>query len=205
MGIEFVQSVNNLKMSLSKLLKDTGLTANLALVLDCTGKTGSISYSKITELVGDNSDDVLLSLYEWRMLLPARVEKSGAWEDRMLLCKPGESYILPNVVRHLVQNAVRTGHWSPMIAVATVFNEMGESAWQKMPELVMALGSYGNCRISGIQIRDECKRAGMGDKVDLLIAELKAAGIMSPKLSTIAEVAKAGSPVYELNPSLIIE
>ncbi len=37
---------------------------------------------------------------------------------------------------------------------------------------------------------------------DALIAELKGSGVMSPKLGSIAEVSREGTPIYELNPSL---
>ena len=45
----------------------------------------------------------------------------------------------------------------------------------------------------------------MGDKVDVLIAELKGSGVISPKLGSLPEVFRAGSPLYELNPSLVIK
>jgi len=38
-----------------------------------------------------------------------------------------------------------------------------------------------------------------------LIAELKGSGVMSPKLGSLAEVSRAGTPIYELNPSLFTE
>jgi len=45
----------------------------------------------------------------------------------------------------------------------------------------------------------------LGDRVDALIAELKGSGVMSPKLGSLAEVSRAGTPIYELNPSLFTE
>jgi hypothetical protein len=195
--------VTNLEKALSTLVEDAELAAALAEVLAYSSKTGRISYSEVTEIVGDNPEEILLSGNRWRMLLPTRIEKSGAWEDRVLLCKPGESYELPNVARHLVQNASKTGHWSPMRAIAKVFREIGEPAWQQMPELVAELGRKArDGQISAAQIRQICIRVSLGERVDALIAELKAAGVISPKLASLAEVARAGSPLYELNPSL---
>ena len=145
--------MNNLEKALSGLLEDAELAATLAAVLACASKKGRISYNEVAELAGDNHDEVLLSGNIWRLLLPIRVEKSGAWEDRLLLCKPGESYKLPNVVRYLVQNASKTGYWAPMRAIAEAFREMDEPDWQKMPELVAELGeSVRNCQISAAQI-----------------------------------------------------
>ena len=198
--------MSNLGEALSGLLEDTELAIALAVVLAYACKIGIISYNEVTEIAGDNPEEVLLLGNKWRLLLPTRVEKSGAWEDRLLLCKPGESYELPNVVRYLVQNASKTGRWAPMRAIAEVFKEMDEPDWQKMPELLAELGeSARNYQISATQIGQMCSRVSLGKKVDVLIAELKAAGVMSPKLGSLAEVARAGSPLYELNPSLFIK
>jgi hypothetical protein len=38
------------------------------------------------------------------------------------------------------------------------------------------------------QIRQICASIGLGDKVDVFIAALKAVGVMSPKLGSLAEV-----------------
>jgi len=195
--------MDKLEKALSALLEDAEVAVPLAAVLAYASKTGRISYNGVTEITGDNPEEVLLLGNKWRLLLPMRVEKSGAWEDRLLLCKPGESYELPNVVRYLVQNASKTGHWAPIRAIAEVFKEMDEPDWQKMPELLAELGeSARNYQISATQIGQMCSRVSLGKKVDVLIAELKAAGVMSPKLSSLAEVSRAGSPLYELNPSL---
>ena len=198
--------MSNLEKALSTLVEDAELTTALAAVLAHASKTGRISYSEVMEIVNDNPEEVLLQGNKWRLLLPTRVEKSSAWEDRLLLCKPGESYELPNVIRHLVQNASETGYWAPMRATAETFKEIEEPAWQKMPELVAELGKQARaCQISATQIRQVCVRVGLGERVDTLIAELKATGVMSPKLGSLAEVARVGSPLYELNPSLFIK
>ena len=113
---------------------------------------------------------------------------------------------MPNVVRYLVQNASKTGHWAPLMAIAEVFKEIDEPAWQQIPELIAELGEQArHYQISAVEIRQICAGVGLGDKVDLLIAELKATGVMSPKLGLLAEVSRAGSPLYELNPSLFMK
>jgi hypothetical protein len=198
--------MSNLEKALSGLLKNDELTAVLALVLAYASKTGRISYSKVTEIVGENPEEVLLLGNRWRLFLPVKVEKSGAWEDRLLLCKPGESYVLPNIVRDLAQNASRTGCWAPMKAIAEIFKEIGEPAWQQMPDLAAELWREArNGQVSAVQIKETCIRAGLGDRVDVLIAELKGTGVMSPKLGPLAEVSRATSPIYELNPSLFVK
>jgi hypothetical protein len=135
-----------------------------------------------------------------------RTLKSAAWEDRLLLCEPGESYEVPNIIRFLVEEASRTGYWDPEPAITKLFKEMGEPNWEQMPKLVEWLGKQAkDNRITAAQIKMVCNELGLGDRVDALIAELKASGVMSPKLGSLAEVARAGSPLYELNPSLFMK
>jgi len=196
--------MNKLEKALSKLLKDGELTGHLASVLIKASKKGSISYREVDIIVNDNTEDVLLLGNEWRLLLPVRTVKSAAWEDRLLLCKPGESYEVPNIARYLVGEATKTGCWDPECAITKIFKEMGEPAWERMPELVERLEEQAeNHRIAATKIKKICSESGLGDRVDTLIAELKASGVMSPKLGSIAETARAGSPLYELNPSLL--
>jgi hypothetical protein len=198
--------MSNVEKALNGLLKNDELAAVLASVLAYASKTGRISYSEVMEIVSENPEEVLLLGNRWKLFLPVKVEKSGAWEDRLLLCKPGESYVLPNVVLDLVQNASRTGCWEPMKAIAEVFKEIGEPAWQQMPELAVELWREArDGQVSAVQIKEVFIRAGLGDRVDVLIAELKATGVMSPKLGSLAEASRATSPIYELNPSLFVK
>ena len=198
--------MNNLEKALGRLLKNDELAAVLAAVLAYASETGRISYSEVMEIVGENPEEVLLLGNRWRLLLPVKVEKSGAWEDRLLLRKLGESYVLPNIVRDLVQNASSSGCWAPMKAIAEVFKEIGEPAWQQMPELAAELGKQArDGQVSAVQIKEIFIRADLGDRVDVIIAELKGTGVMSPKLGSLAEVSRAGTPIYELNPSLFFQ
>ena len=52
--------------------------------------------------------------------------------------------------------------------------------------------------------RKYVRELDLEDKVDSLIAELKGTGVMSPKLGSLIEVIRQGSPIYELNPSLFV-
>jgi hypothetical protein len=195
--------MTNLERALRTGLEDTELAAPLAAVLAAACETGSISYDEVTEKVGNQCDETLLFGNRWRLLIPTKVDKSSAWEDRMLQCNPEETYEVPNVVRHLVQNASRTGRWEPMVAITEIFKELGEEVLPQVPELVTELGRQArDGQISAVQVREACITADLGDKVDVLIAELKAVGVMSPKLSSLAEVTRVRSPLYDLNPSL---
>ena len=198
--------MNKLEKALSKFLEHGELTGHLASVLVEASKKGSISYREVDKIVNDNAEDILLLGNEWRLLLPVRTVKSAAWEDRLLLCKLGESYEVPNIVRHLVEQASRTGCWDPENAITKIFKEMGEPAWERIPKLVEELQEEAkNHRIVAIQIKKICSELGLGDRVDALIAGLKASGVMSPKLGSLAEASRAGTPIYELNPSLFMK
>jgi hypothetical protein len=198
-------AVNKLEKALDGFLGHSELVDPLACVLAHASRRGRVLYHEIEEMAND-VEDVLLLGNEWRLLLPVRTLKSAAWEDRLLLCEPGESYEVPNIIRFLVEEASRTGYWDPEPAVTKLFKEMGEPNWEQMPKLVEWLGKQAkDNRITAAQIKMVCNELGLGDRVDALIAELKGSGVMSPKLGSLAEVARAGSPLYELNPSLFMK
>jgi hypothetical protein len=198
--------MNKLEKALSKLLEHDELTSRLAPILAHASERGRVSYREVEKMVNGDAEDVLLLGNEWRLLLPVRTLKSAAWEDRLLLCEPGELYEVPNIARCLVEEASRTGCWDPEHATTKLFREMGEPDRERMPKLVEELGKQSkDYRIAAIQIKKTCSELGLGDRVDMLIAELKGSGVMSPKLGSLAEVSRAGTPIYELNPSLFIK
>jgi len=196
--------MNKLQNALSGFLKSEDAN-KLARLLEKAAKSGKVSREEATRLVSDEAEDILILGYGWRLLLPTRAARTGDWEDRMLIAQPGETYQMPNVVRHLVENAKQTGRWNPEKAIVDVFRNIGDPDSDKMPTLVgrMASETKGR-RINGIQIKRICAELGLGHRVDPLLSELKACGIMSPKLSSLTDAARAGSPIYELNPSLLV-
>jgi hypothetical protein len=195
-----------LERALSSFLGYSELVAPLARVLACASKAGKISYSELGNLIEDDPEDILLLGKEWRLLLPVRTSKSAAWEDRVLLPEIGEIYEMPNIVRYLVEIASQTGQWNPRHAIAKLFMTMGEPEWARISKLVEKMGEEAkDYKINAVQIKKICAEMGLGNKVDALIAELKGGGVMSPKLSSLAEVLRVGSPIYELNPSLSLK
>lgn len=206
MRYKVADEVNKLEEALSSFLSSPELNSLLAQVLIKGCKAGNISYDELEEIAKDDSEDVLLLGFELRLLLPTRSARGTLeWGDAVLLPKPGEMYKMPNVVKCLVEEAIRTGRWDPGNAVAKIFMIMGESQWEEMPKLVQKLGEEAkDCKINAIQIKRVCGELDLEDKVDLLIAELKGSGVMSPKLGSLNEVIREGSPIYELNPSLSV-
>jgi hypothetical protein len=201
--------MNRLERALSGLLSQRELTKlinRLAQVLAHASKRGRVAYHEIGEIISGDTEDVLLLGNEWRLFLPVRTLKSAAWEDRLLVAKPEELYEVPNIVRYLVEEAKITGRWNPEYAITKLFREMGEPDWEQIPELVKELGQQAkNYKITAVQINAICSELGLGGRVDALIAELKGSGVMSPKLGSLAEVSRARTPIYELNPSLFIK
>lgn len=198
--------MTNIEKALYILLGDTEIVGPLAAILAYARQTGRISYNQVIEIVGNNPEEILLLGNRWRLFIPTRFQKSSAWEDRSLRCMIDESYELPNVILYLVRTASKTGDWDPVTAIKEVFKKIEEPSWQQMPELVAEFGKQAQYyTISAAEIAQISTRFSLADKIDVLIAELKATGIMSPKLGSIVEVSRAGSPLYELNPSLFIK
>jgi len=196
-------SIERLRKALDRWMGKREPTQALAEALAEGAEQGRVSYDQVFQKVGEETEEVLLSANEWRMLLPVASSRGAAWEDRILRSSSGEWYEFPGVIVSLVNEAQETGEWKPKEAVSSIFKEMGCGSWETMPGLVKRLfevSRYG--LVSAAQIGVVCRTCGMEGKVDLLIAGLKGAGVMSPKLSSFAQVAQSGSPLYELNPSL---
>jgi hypothetical protein len=199
-----MNKTDKLKKALNSFLKDNDAKA-LAIILNKAEESGSISYEDIETLVDGDIEDFLLLAFQWRLLLPVRASKAGDWEDRMMIPQLGERYQMPNVVRWLVKNALASGKWDPEIAIIEVFKNIGEPDIEKMPILFerMVSGIKGH-RINGNRIKSICRDLGLESRVDPLVSELKACGIISHKLSSLTEVSRAGAPLYEVNPSLLV-
>jgi hypothetical protein len=179
------------------------ITSALSQVLAHAAADGTVSYQEIKEIIKGDPEGILLLADEWRLLLAVSTAKSSSWEDRLLLLEDGEIYEIPNIVRFLVQSSLSTGRWDPEKAIRELFKELGDPYWKTIPELVRSIAEEAvNHRITGNQVRMICLRFGLSNRLDVFIAELKAAGIISPRLRSVPEVNKEGSPIYEINPSV---
>jgi len=199
------RSYDRLEKAVSGILGTGEITRKLSQVLAYAAVKGSVSYQEIKEIIKDDPEDVLLLAEKWRLLLAVRTTKSSAWEDRLLLLKDGEIYEIPNLIRYLVKHALDTGIWDPENTIIELFKEFEDPDWEKITGLVRSIVEKAtDYKINSNQIKKICIQSGLSNRVDGLIAELKAAGIMSPKLGSIPDVLGAQSPIYELNPSVII-
>jgi len=198
-------SSDRLAMALSTILGHAKINNKQSQVLAYAAVKGTVSYQEIKEIIKDDPEDFLLLADKWRLLLPVRTAKSSGWEDRLLIIKNVEVYEIPNVIRYLVREAVKTGIWDPEKAIVKLCKELEDPDCTKIPGLVRSIVEEAvNHKITGNQIKSICVQLGLGDRVDGIIAELKAAGIISPRLSSVPEVNRKGSPIYELNPSVVL-
>jgi hypothetical protein len=118
--------------------------------------------------------------------------------------QPGEVFEMPNISRVLTTNAIQSGKWDTIWAISHLFQKMGEPNWEKMPALVRELkDSCVHKVISGTRIGSACGHHGLRQKTGALIAVLKGAGIISPKLMAMdRKRMQSASPLYEFNPSV---
>lgn len=194
----------HLEDALSAVLGRARVTTDLSQVLAYAVGKGVVSYEEIQEIIEDDPEEVVFLAFEWRLLLPVSTAKSSSWEDRLLLLKYGEIYEIPNIIRSLLKDGLDTGKWQPEKGILNLFKELGNPDYKQIPGLVRDVYQEAvNHRITANRIKMICLRLGLGSRVDSLIAGLKAAGVISPRLRSVSEVNREGSPIYELNPSVV--
>jgi hypothetical protein len=128
------------------------------------------------------------------------------WESAVMNASPGEIYKMPKIVMCLVNRALENGLWDIEFAITEFFQIIGEPCWNMIPGMVITMinRSIGH-RINAVQIKEIAIEFDLGDRVDPLIAEMKGAGILSPRLNLVVEMLKVKAPIYEINPSLVMK
>jgi hypothetical protein len=194
-----------LEQALTSLLGHNKSDHSLAQTLAYTSRDrkGRISYEIIDSIAKDDTEEVLFLCYEWRLLVPVRTSVTIDWENSVLLAKSGEIYKMPNIIVNLVKYAIKTGCWDTEYAIIDCFSAIHDPSWSKMAAMIGKMFQVARYhRINAIQIREIADELSLCERVDPLIAEFKAAGIMNPKLSLMTEMLRVRAPIYELNPSL---
>lgn len=182
------------------------LVSDLARVLFCVSRCDRISYQALASAVDGNVDEALLALWEWKLVIPVRSSRCSEWDSRILSADPQEFYEMPNISKTLVKKGIETGTWDSVSAILDLFQYMGEPEWEKMPDLILSIKNNTEYHtINGARIGVLCIQNGLEDKTGAMIAILKGAGIISPKLAAISRMAKSRSPLYEFNPSVFAE
>jgi hypothetical protein len=194
--------MDNIKQAIHSVIKDlTNLDYICRVLLDVAEKD-TINYDAIQAAAGPSTGEVLLELWEWKLLLPVRSSKCGEWDSRIMLMQPGEVFEMPNISRVLTINAIQSGKWNTIGAIHKLFHQMGEPDWEKMPALIQEIrDSCVYNVISGARIGAACGHHGLREKTGALIAVLKGAGVISPKLMAMdRNRMQSASPLYEFNP-----
>jgi hypothetical protein len=196
-------ALSRLERALGFLRATGGETSDLSRLLLYAVDRTAVSYQEVKTVIQDEPEEVLLLAFDWKLLLPLTTAKSSSWEDRVLSLQDKELYEIPNIIKFLLMAASKTADWQAESAMYDFFKESGHPHYQRMPGVVMALFEEGNNnRITADRIKFICSRLALSYSVDSLIADLKAAGIMSPRLGSAPEVNREGSPIYDLNPAV---
>jgi len=198
---------NNLVYALKSVLfnhYNDDLVDYISQILVYTLENEGITTRKIQNISGDEYEDLLLILFEKRLIIPASSYRGLEWQDRAFSLDINEKYKMPKIIKNLVKIANKSGTWNLKESIIDTFKKIGEKDYDKMPTLVNKLYENSeNYRINGNKIRKICKDLNLEDRAGALISELKGIGIISPQLSvSLFSSLKERTPIYELNPSL---
>lgn len=178
----------------------------LALALSCLpDKAQAAMQGELAEVLDQDTADVLLTAYSWRLLIPAPDSGSSmAWEEAKPDMRPSCVWKQPPIIRHLVQAGRSTGRWQPERILPLVLSSLPPS-----PETMTAFIDYvrqyaQGCVLSANLLGAALHEAGIPAGLERLIIGFKAAGVISPKLSSLSEAVRHRSPLYEINPSVFI-
>lgn len=198
--------IKNLENALRSFMTGAIPVSDLAYILFRFLHCERVNYQELVSATYGSVDEALLTLWEWKLVIPVRSSRCSEWDSRILTVEPEEFYEMPNISKTLVKKGIETGTWDSTSAILDLFQCMGESEWEKMPDLILSIkkntvhNTINGARISVLCIQNELK-----DKTGAMIAILKGAGIISPKLAAISQMAKSRSPLYEFNPSVYAE
>ena len=203
-----LESLNRLREALKRRYPGEQ-TSILAAILASASEKGKISYEEI-DCDEETKRSLLLLAYKERLLLPVKTSEASislAWQDRILVAKPGETYEMPNIIRHLINHAKETGEWNPEAAVKKYLEEIAEPEAEKMltifkeisREIINSKQQSSTVKITPDLIKQAAEKHGLKVNMNKLIVEFKGGGIISPN---ITNPTKEGL-TYEVNPALM--
>ncbi len=196
-----MKAEKNIQKALEALLGEDPLLPLLAAVLETGQRQEPLTYEDTQRMAGDETAEVLLLAWDWKLLLPRRSIQCAEWDDRVIRFEAGEHYEMPNIVRYLLDQAAETGAWEADTAIRDLYAAMGEPACEKMPDLVRKIVKSAAYRcIDASALHGACARAGLGDRTDSMIAVLKGGGLISPRMRGAALARNRRSPVYDIHP-----
>jgi len=196
----------NIETALRTFIPGDTIVSDLAYILSLFSNADRVNYKKLASVTYGSVDEALLILWEWKLVIPVRSSRCGEWDSRILLTESEELYEMPNISKALVKKGMETGSWQSNAAILDLFQCMGEPEWEKMPGLILSIKKNAlHNTISGTRIVALCAQNELKNMAGTMIAVLKGAGIISPKLAAIGQVSKLKSPLYEYNPSVYAE
>jgi len=101
-----------------------------------------------------------------------------------------------------VKRACETGSWEPEYAIHAYFKKIKEPLWEIMPEFFTEIkqnARYGKIRANEIKCIASRFKRDTEEKIGVLIAEFKAAGLINPHFSFVLGL-KEKDVTYELHP-----
>jgi len=189
----------NLQTALESVFSEEEATA-LARLLDSFQPHDTIYYENI-DLPEDQKAEYILMAFEERLLIPYTSSPGGAWQDSMLTLAPGSLYIMPRVIKTLVDDAAKTGRFDPDAAIRDVLAEKEDK-----DEVKQLIDYFNRLKPHAVSYKIEAGLLGtlnqgptplpdLHNTVDLFVL----VGMMSP--CTRGPIT-SGLAWYELNPAL---
>ena len=133
--------VKNLEKALKSFVAEDIPVSDLAQILSLFSHHERVNYQELAAVACGSVAEVLLVLWEWKLVIPVRSSQCSEWDSRVLLAEPEESFEMPNISKTLVKKGMETGRWESTSAILDLFQRMGEPEWEKMPGLILSITS----------------------------------------------------------------
>lgn len=167
--------------------------------------TGSRSTGK------ELTEETLLSMYWWRMLLPVRMKhmRSLSWDSRLFFPSENEFFEIPLCIKYVFEGLCSKGFWDYNYSPYKYFNQIKEPYKELIPTIIEGIVERVCFRyyVTATMIKEECLGNNFPSaRIGVLISELKGGGFISPFVSSsLPKIFRLKEePLYELNKALFI-
>jgi hypothetical protein len=173
----------------------------LALALVSFQGSSYITPEELANILDQETSDVLLLAFSWRMIMPALQNRASlAWEEAQADLGPAAHWKMLPIISHLVRAACSTGCWQPKRCLPQACTALGHTL-QRIESFISFVRQYApGLVISANALHAALREARIPADPEKLIIDCKAAGVLSPRLSSFQDTAHHASPLYEINP-----
>jgi len=195
------QDINQLESALAFTEEEAN---GLSRVLHLAREEAAVTYPAVAAEVPE-PEESLLAAWHWRMLIPVDSgARNMAWENAALSFAPHTRLKMPPAVQLTVEQATLTGCWEPHRVLGEACPILQGRPAKTVAELLrqMRFTAQDNI-ISARTLGGIMKQLRLRGSLDQLIIEFKAAGAISPYLTSGVGTFDGTSPRYEINPSLL--